>query len=210
MGLDVVGAGLGRTGTKSLQTALTMLGLGPCHHMVEVFAHPESMALWIEAGAGRPDWDAIFKDYRSMVDYPGAAYWRELADHYPHAKVLLSVRDPDQWFDSTQATIFAPNGGVDRAMADPDSPMAAFFRSFSGKFNAHIHDRAQMTDYFRRHNEEVRATIPPKRLLVYEVGSGWEPLCAFFGVPVPAEPYPSENSRAEFVARVASMTPTAP
>jgi hypothetical protein len=67
-----------------------------------------------------------------------------------------------------------------------------------------------MTDYFRRHNEEVRATIPPKRLLVYEVGSGWEPLCAFFGVPVPAEPYPSENSRAEFVARVASMTPTAP
>lgn len=210
MGLDVVGAGLGRTGTKSLQTALTMLGLGPCHHMVEVFAHPESMALWIEAGAGRPDWDAIFKDYRSMVDYPGAAYWRELADYYPRAKVLLSVRDPDQWFDSTQATIFAPNGGVDRAMADPDSPMAAFFRSFSGKFNAHIHDRAQMTDYFRRHNEEVRATIPPNRLLVYEVGSGWEPLCAFFGVPVPAEPYPSENSRAEFVARVASMTAPAP
>jgi len=210
MALDVVGAGLGRTGTKSLQTALNMLGLGPCHHMVEVFAHPESVALWIAAGAGRPDWDAIFKDYRSMVDYPGAAYWRELADHYPGARVLLSVRDPDQWFDSTQATIFAPGGGVDRAMADTDNPLAAFFRSFSGRFNANIHDRATMTDYFRRHNEEVKATIPPERLLVYEVGSGWEPLCAFFGVPVPAEPYPSENSRGEFIARVASMTANAP
>ena len=99
MALDVVGSGLGRTGTKSLQTALSMLGFGPCHHMVEVFKQPESLALWIEAGAGRPDWDAIFAGYRSMVDYPGAAYWRELAAYYPKAKVLHSVRDPDQWFE---------------------------------------------------------------------------------------------------------------
>ena len=204
MALQVVGSGLGRTGTKSLQTALTILGLGPCHHMVEVFEHPQSMALWIEAGAGRPDWDAIFADYRSMVDYPGAAYWRELADHYPHAKVLHSVRDPDQWFDSTQATIFAPGGGVDAALTQPDSPMSAFFLSFSGRFRDNVHDRAFMTDYFRRHSAEVKATIAPERLLVYEVGSGWEPLCDFFGVPVPAEAYPSENTRADFQARVAA------
>jgi hypothetical protein len=210
MALDVVGAGLGRTGTKSLQTALTMLGLGPCHHMVEVFHHPESMALWIEAGAGRPDWDAIFRDYRSMVDYPGAAYWRELADVYPEAKVLLSVRDPDQWFDSTQATIFAPNGGVDRAMEDPNGPQGAFFRSFAGPFVGHIHDRAFMTDYFRGHVEEVKATIAPERLLVYDIGAGWAPLCTFFGKPLPAEPYPSENSRAEFQARVAAAAEGVP
>jgi hypothetical protein len=203
MSLKVVGAGLGRTGTKSLQTALGMLGLGPCHHMVEVFAHPESMALWIEAGAGRPNWDAIFADYRSMVDYPGAAYWRELAAYYPDAKVVLSVRDPDHWFDSTQATIFAPNGGVDQALENSDTPRAAFLLSFSGRFRDTIHDRIAMTEYFRRHVEEVKAAIPSERLLVYEVGSGWEPLCAGLGVPVPAEPYPSENSRADFVARVA-------
>lgn len=209
MALQVVGSGLGRTGTKSLQTALTALGLGPCHHMVEVFEHPETMALWIEAGAGRPDWDAIFANYRSMVDYPGAAYWRQLADYYPDAKVLHSVRDPDRWFESTQATIFAPGGGVDRALSQPDSPMAAFFRSFAGPFVAHMHDRTAMTDYFRRHTEEVKATIAPERLLIYEVGSGWEPLCEFFGVPVPDEPYPSENSRAEFQARVAAATAAA-
>ncbi len=210
MGLDVVGAGLGRTGTKSLQTALSRLGLGPCHHMVEVFLHPETMPLWTEAGAGRPDWDAIFANYRSMVDYPGAAYWRELAAYYPEAKVLLSVRDPDQWFDSTQATIFAPNSGVDQALADPQDPRSAFFLSFSGRFRDNIHDRAAMTDYFRRHTEEVKAAIPPERLLVYEVGSGWEPLCAFFGVPVPAEAYPSENSSAEFQARAAAAASNAP
>jgi hypothetical protein len=198
MPLKIVGSGLGRTGTKSMQTALNMLGFGPCHHMVEVFAHPDSVPMWIAAGAGKPDWDAIFKDYQSMVDYPGAAYWRELAAHYPDAKVLHTQRDPDKWFDSTQATIFAPGGGVDQT----EGPMAPFFSSFTGPFRAHMHDRAFMTDYFRRHNEAVKAAIPADRLLIYETGEGWERLCKFLGVPVPAEPYPSENSTAEFVGRM--------
>ena len=94
-----------------MQSALNRLGFGPCHHMVEVFAHPESMALWIDAGAGRPRWDEVFADYHSAVDYPGAAFWRELTDHYPDAKVLHTVRDPDKWFDSTQSTIFEPGRG---------------------------------------------------------------------------------------------------
>jgi hypothetical protein len=203
MALTVVGSGLGRTGTKSLQTALNMLGLGPCHHMMEVFTHPETMALWVEAGAGRPNWEAIFADYRSMVDYPGAAFWRQLADYYPDAKVLHSVRDPDQWFDSTQATIFAPGSPITKLGAD-GGPLAAFFDAFLGDLRPHLADRAYMTAHFRRHTEAVKAAIPAERLLVYEVGSGWEPLCAFFGLPIPETPYPSENNRAEFIARVQS------
>jgi hypothetical protein len=201
MALKVVGSGLGRTGTKSMQTALGMLGFGPCHHMVEVFAHPESMALWIDAGEGRPDWDLIFKDYQSMVDYPGAAHWRAIADHYPDAKVLHTVRDPDKWFESTQATIFAPSN----APRQQQGPQAAFFASFMGPMVGHMDDRAWMTEHFRRHTEEVKATIAPERLLIYEVGEGWDRLCAFLGVPVPDEPYPSENSREEFIARSAAM-----
>jgi hypothetical protein len=167
--------------------------------MVEVFAKPQSMALWIEAAAGRPDWDAIFNGYNSMVDYPGAGYWRQLAEYYPDAKVLHSERDPDKWFESTQATIFEPGSLVTHS----EGPMAAFFNSVIGPpLRAHLHDRATMTDYFRRHNQEVKRTIPPQRLLVYEAGQGWEPLCRFLGVPVPDAPYPSENSRAEFIARV--------
>ena len=200
MVLKVVGSGLGRTGTKSMQTALNQLGFGPCHHMVEVFSHPDSVPLWIEAGAGRPRWDLIFASYQSMVDYPGAHYWRELAAYYPDAKVLHTVRDPDEWFDSTQATIFAPGGPVEST----GGPMAAFFASFSSDFRERMHDRAFMTDYFRRHTEAVMEAIPPERLLVYQAGKGWEPLCSFLGVPVPATPYPSENTRADFIARVAA------
>jgi hypothetical protein len=199
MALKIVGSGLGRTGTKSMQTALNTLGFGPCHHMVEVFRRPDSMALWVEAARGRPDWDLIFKDYQSMVDYPGAHYWREIAAHYPDAKVLHTVRDPDKWFDSTQATIFSPER--DRPV---EGPQGEFFASFMGPMRAHLHERAFMTEHFRRHTDEVVATIAPERLLIYEVGEGWDRLCAFLGVPVPDAPYPSENSSAEFRARVAA------
>jgi len=196
MALKVVGSGLGRTGTKSMQSALNILGFGPCHHMVEVFAHPETMQLWIDAGAGKPDWDAIFAGYHSMVDYPGAHYWRELAAYYPDAKVLHTVRDPDQWFDSTQATIFAPGRGANAA-----GPQAAFFDSFMSPMREHMAERAFMTEYFRQHTRDVEAAIAPERLLIYEAGQGWAPLCKFLGAPVPDVPYPSENSRAEFIAR---------
>ncbi|HLI65926.1 MAG TPA: sulfotransferase [Caulobacteraceae bacterium] len=199
MALKVVGSGLGRTGTKSMQTALNMLGFGPCHHMVEVFQHPESMALWVRASKGEDVWDQIFDGYKSMVDYPGAHYWRELAAKYPDAKVLHTTRDADKWFESTQATIFSP---ANTAVHESAGVRAEFFESFMGPMRANLADRAFMTEHFRRHEAEVKATIPAERLLVYEVGSGWGPLCAFLGVPVPDVPYPSENSREEFVARV--------
>ncbi len=199
MALKVVGTGLGRTGTKSLHSALNILGVGPCHHMVEVFAHPESTKLWIEASKGRPDWEAIFAGYHSVVDYPGAQFWRELTAYYPQAKVLHTIRDPDQWFDSTQATIFAPQGP-----AAMKGPMSEFFHIFLDNFGSRIHDRAFMTEYFRKHSREVVEAIPADRLLVYEVGQGWGPLCEFLGVPVPGQPFPSENSRAEFIARMQS------
>jgi hypothetical protein len=197
MTLQVVGTGLGRTGTKSLQTALAILGFGPCHHMVEIFAHPEQLALWIDAAHGRADWDAVFAGYAATVDYPGAHYWRAICAHFPAAKIIHTVRDPDAWFDSTQATIFAPGGAAMSA-----GPMAEFFDSFVGPLRAHLHDRAAMTAHFRRHTDEVLRTIAPGRLLVYQAGEGWEPLCRFLGVPIPETPYPSENSRSEFIARL--------
>lgn len=198
MALKIIGSGLGRSGTMSMKLALEQLGFGPCHHMIEVFAHPETVPLWIAAAEGRPDWDLIFKDYASMVDYPGCRYWRQLADHYPDAKVLHTVRDPDEWFDSTQATILAPSS---MAMNAPP-PMQQFFGFIRADFGEKVHDRAFMTDYFRRHSAEVAATVPTERLLVFQAGDGWEPLCAFLGVPVPDAPFPRVNTRQEFQARV--------
>lgn len=207
MPLEIIGSGLGRTGTKSLQTALAQLGFGPCHHMAEVFAHRETMPLWIAAGEGRPDWDSIFADYRSAVDYPSAAYWRQLAAYYPDARVVHTVRDSGEWFESTQATIFRP-GGVAEAAMEKDDVAGQFFRSFiKPPLLDHLHDRAFLVDYFDRHTQAVKAAIPPERLLVYELGDGWQPLCDFLGVPVPDGSVPLENTRAEFIARATSAAP---
>ena len=200
MALDVIGTGLGRTGTKSMQTALNTLGFGPCHHMVEVVFNPPVMPKWVAAARGELGWDALFEGYRSMVDWPGVTYWRELVAHYPNAKVLHTTRDADKWFDSTQVTIFSPRNQDRVTSLGPAAE--EFFGGLFGELQPHFADRAYMTDYFRRHEAEVLATVPADRLLVYPVGSGWEPLCEFLGVPVPDEPYPSENARAAFADRV--------
>ena len=202
MALKLIGSGLGRTGTMSTKLALEQIGFGPCHHMVEVFMHPESVPLWVDAGNGKPDWDAIFAGYQSMVDHPGCAYWRELMAHYPDAKVLHTVRDPDKWFDSTQATIFSPNSP---AHAAPEGPMRDFMGQLFGWYGGDMHDRAFMVDFFRRHTEAVVAGVPKARLLVFDVAEGWAPLCAFLGVPVPDTPYPRENTTAQFQARMGGV-----
>ena len=107
MALKIVGAALGRTGTNSLKLALEHLGFGTCHHMYEVRDHPAQLPYWQAAARGEhPDWDEVFADYRSCVDWPSARYWREIAAHYPDAKVLLTLRDPESWFESVHATIY--------------------------------------------------------------------------------------------------------
>ncbi len=197
MPLKVIGAGLGRTGTMSLKLALEQLGFGPCYHMVEAINRPGAFRLWAKAGRGEPvDWEEIFRGFASGVDFPPCAFYRELARIYPGAKVILTERDPDSWFDSTQATIFNP-ATSERIAAVPD--MGEMMRAVAGRvFTAPVSDRAQTIAAFHRHNEAVKRDIPPGRLLVYDVAQGWEPLCAFLGVSVPDGPFPKANRREDF------------
>ena len=195
MTLAVIGAGLGRTATFSLKFALEHLGFGPCYHMSEVFAGSRrNVPLWLDAIDGRPDWDAIFAGFHSTTDYPACTYWRELAEHYPRAKVVLTVRDADSWFDSVTATIFSDGmQGSLRGSPTGDMMQGLIFDVFGDR----IGDRDYMTDWFVQRNNEVIDSLPPERLLVFSPKEGWEPLCAFLGVPVPAEPFPRINSRDE-------------
>jgi hypothetical protein len=185
----------------SLKLALEQLGFGPCHHMSEIVLDPSTAGPWIEAAEGRPDWEKVFKGYASGVDVPTAIFWRELSEVYPAAKLILTVRDPDAWFDSTQMTVLSPRM---QARQQVLAPLGEFFAKVMGRAHGgdetRIHDRAFMTDYFVRHNAEVIATIPKERLLVFEVTQGWDPLCAFLGVAVPSTPFPSVNSRADMAA----------
>ena len=195
MPLKVIGAGFGRTATLSLKFALEHLGLGPCYHMSEVFAGARrNIPLWLDVVHGKPDWDAIFEGYQSTTDYPACSYWRELADHYPDAKLILTVRDPDSWFDSVSATIFSEQMMGSLAGSPLEAMMkGAIFDVFGGR----VKDRAFMTDWFERRNQHVIDALPQDRLLVYSPRQDWQPLCAFLGVPVPTEPFPRINSRDE-------------
>lgn len=208
MALRIVGAGLGRTGTLTLKIALEHLGFAPCHHMTEVLIHPEQMAFWRRAGDGEMvDWDEVFSAYLASVDWPGAHFYKQLADHYPDAKVILTVRDPKRWFDSASETIFkVMQSGVMSEGKPPEDPsrfaeIIIEKNTFHGDFS-----EANAIATFERHNDEVRRLIPPERLLVYEVTQGWQPLCAFLGLPVPDAPFPRTNARDEFWASTRSLT----
>ena len=199
MALKVIGAGLGRTATFSLKFALEHLGFGPCYHMSEVFARARrNVPLWLDAIDGRPDWDAIFDGFASTTDYPACTYWRELAAHYPAAKVVLTVRDPDSWFDSVSETIFSE--AMQGSLAG--SPLGDMMQGvIFDAFGDRVRDREFMTEWFIRRNRDVIDSLPAERLLVFSPKDGWEPLCAFLGVAVPDGPFPRVNSRDEISAK---------
>jgi len=207
----VIGAGFGRTGTTSLKAALEALGFDPCYHMMEVFAHPRDAKVWRAAMRGEPvNWDALLGPYEATVDWPGCTFYAELMERYPDAKVLLSVRDPERWYRSTRQTIYELSrvrsasrrsrtvfglmtllafGGFMRGDLDWDL-------IWDGTFDGRFEDERYAIEVFERHNETVSRGVPPERLLVYEVGQGWGPLCDFLGVPEPDEPFPRLNDTA--------------
>jgi len=195
MALKVIGAGLGRTATFSLKFALEHIGLGPCYHMSEVFAGARrNVPLWLDVVRGEPDWNAIFEGYQSTTDYPACTYWRELAEYYPEAKVILSVRDADSWFESVSETIFSEQ----MQGALKSTPTGAMMQGvIFDAFGEHVNDRTFMTNWFNRRNREVIDALPPERLLVFSAKEGWGPLCDFLGVSVPNGPFPRVNSRDE-------------
>jgi hypothetical protein len=200
MALTLVGAGLGRTGTLSLKQALERLIGQPCYHMLEVFGREDHVAKWQEAIDGTlPDWDALFEGFAAVVDWPAAAFWREIADANPDAPVLLSTRaTPDEWWQSADRTILE----VFRSEATEDNAWHKMVVDlFEKRFVHDFLDAGTAKAAYVRHNEEVRRTIDPHRLVEWQPGDSWEPLCAALGVDVPDEPFPHTNTTEEFRSR---------
>jgi len=208
MSIQIIGAGLGRTGTLSLKAALEELGFVKCYHMVELFARNDDAQTWDAAARGEPvDWDRFFAGYRATVDVPSCLFYRELMEKYPEAKVILTVRDPERWYDSARHTIYFAQNAFPKWAAVLNPRMRAFRRMINRlwdrMFQGRFEDRSFAIDAFNRHNEQVRRGVPADRLLVYEISQGWGPLCAFLGVSVPeGKPFPHLNDAAEFRARI--------
>ena len=84
--LEVIGAGYSRTGR--------------CYHFTELLKRRHATRWLAVLDGAPPNWDDMFAGYSATVDWPAVSYYRELADHYPDAKVILTIRDPDQWHAS--------------------------------------------------------------------------------------------------------------
>lgn len=205
--MKLIGAGFGRTGTMSLKAGLEQIGFGPCFHMIDLIRRPEHLELWEAAAAGRPvDWEDVFEGWESTVDWPGCTFWEQLVEVWPDAPVILTVRDPGAWYESCLRSIHAAaeagrkgelKGGTD----DPPPPEVMkiiFAVVWGGTFQNRFLDRDFAIETYMRHNEAVRAGVPDDRLLVWNAGDGWGPLCDFLGVDEPEEPFPHLNDRSSF------------
>jgi hypothetical protein len=200
MALKVIGAGFGRTGTKSLKLALELLGFGRCYHMVEVMRNPSHLRRWADImQGGKADWDSLFRGYQAATDWPVAAYYKDLMNVYPDAKVILTVRDPERWHRSVMNTLYQAGRGFfgrfTRIIPSVHQFLNAMEKAiWQDVFHNRLEDKAHAVEVFQNHIEEVKHVVPKERLLIFEARQGWEPLCSFLNVPVPIDkPYPHKN-----------------
>jgi sulfotransferase family protein len=207
--MKVIGAGLPRTGTTSMKAALERLGLGPCYHMFEILTNPDQVDRWLPLASGGPVvWERVFEGYQSSQDWPASYFWREQAEAYPQAKIILTVRDPERWYASFRTLMSAGRGSDDSRAAHP--ALAAIVRlrpllerigqaTFGAEWGGEqgVPDEETAVAAYHRHVAAVRESLPADRLLVFDVRQGWEPLCDFLGVEPPAgEPFPHLNDAA--------------
>ena len=201
----------------SLKVALETLGLDPCYHMTEVLAHPEHTGFWISAWRREPaDWDGVLGVYEATMDWPACTFYGELMERHPDAKVILSVRDPERWYESVRNTIYELSVIVPRhpiyrigytlvrlfVLRGPGNIDLADEIIWQGTFDGRFEDENHAIEVFERHNAEVQQRVPENRLLVYDVKSGWGPLCEFLGVEEPDEPFPRTNDTAQMRRRL--------
>jgi hypothetical protein len=137
--------------------------------------------------------------FSAVVDWPGASFWPELLDANPDALVILSVRGAEEWYRSASNTIFI---GLDRLSRDPGSWMATVRTLLKDRFCDRFDDPAAMMAAFERHNDAVRAAVPPERLLEWRASDGWKPICSRLGLAVPEDSFPLTNTTSEFQARL--------
>ena len=205
MTIQVIGAGFGRTGTKSLKSALEQLGFEKCYHMVEVNEHDHKHE-WLKAHRGESiNWDVLFKGFKASVDWPSCNLWREQLHHFADAKIILSVRDADCWYESIMNTIYP----YSKQLLESEDPQL----SYSGKwafeiiwdriFDGRLNEREYVIDIFNQHNRSVINETPPDKLIVFEAKDGWEPLCEFLRVPIPNTLYPHTNTTHQFKDAIA-------
>ncbi len=212
MSLEIIGAGFLRTGTTSLHSALESLGFEKCYHMIELFAHPEHITHWENARKGQEvDWDRLFDGYKASVDFPGSMHFAKLLEKYPDARVILTIRDPEEWYQSVYSTAFSFDPGValkfrlltsmpfSKKSRDLFRVTKLINSIWSWFFEGRFGDKVFAIEKYKAHIDMVKKITPPEKLLIFDVRSGWGPLCEFLEVAQPEIPFPHANKRENFM-----------
>jgi hypothetical protein len=124
-----------------------------------------------------------------------------IAEHYPDAKLILTLRDASSWWDSYARTIMASLKKPESEISDPNIlSIVRMVTEMLGPqaFGASFDDQGATIAAYNTHVDLVRHTYPVERLLQLDITDGWEPLCSFLDVPVPDAPFPKANSSREF------------
>jgi hypothetical protein len=220
MSLKIIGAGFGRTGTLSTYTALNQLGF-PCYHMLEVVMNKENkhhLDFWNNVAnapaAIQHNWEEVFKKYTAAVDNPACCVWKELLKAYPNAKVILTLhpRGPEGWYESTIDTIYFTENRWQFQVLKLFTPFAKKMGNMSRKLiweRSHkgtMNNKERAIKRYQEHIEDVKASVPADKLLIFTVTQGWEPLCKFLDVPIPQSEFPNVNDRAQVKKTIADIT----
>ena len=218
--MKVIGAGLPRTGTNSLEEALSILGY-KCHHMKTLAQHNAICNMWHDLVVDEKpaNWKEIFKDYDACCDNPACQYWKEISDEFPEAKVVLTVRKPEGWAKSYLtlrdfilkfewifgifryvgimhfARFIRVAAGNQRNMLAKSLPSWQHVSSIP-RLVSHlpIPSTDELVTFYPTWTEDVQKRCPKEKLLTFDVREGWEPLCKFLGQPVPDVPFPNSNA----------------
>ncbi len=194
--LRLIGAGLPRTGTSSMKSAIEQLTGGRCYHMFETGADGH-VDLWRRALDGEfSALEQVLDGFAASVDWPASAFWRELALACPDAPVVLSTRQtPEEWWASADRTVWSAMR--ERRDGDRDEWTDMSLRLMD-RFTPDWSDQGPSIARYREHCDEVRSVIAPERLIECTPESGWAPLCEALGVDVPADDYPRLNTTDSF------------
>ena len=219
--LQIIGAGLGRTGTSSLKMALEELGFDPCHHMFEVLmvqSQRDLHHLWKDIAEGNNVDEAlmkIFEGYKATVDI-GYMFFEKLMSWNPDAKVILSVRDsPEAWETSCRNTILPAkkkaiylHQKLVKCFLDyvfqprrPElhEPFISIFKLVCETHGVDVLDSdTDLKKVYSEWEKHVIAKVPAEKLLVFNAKEGWGPLCKFLAVPVPDHAFPKRWTTEQF------------
>lgn len=207
--LKIIGAGWGRTGTRSLKTALDILGYN-CYHGCYVF-YPElkkqDVDFFINASilhnknkGNEIDFSKILEGFDAGVDINISKFYKELFIQNPKAKVILTIRDFNKWYDSFNNTLFT----ADQQNAKKEKMVFELFNKmyYETLFEGQFRNKEFIIQKYKDHIEEVKSIIPKDQLLLFDITQGWEPLCKFLNKEIPNETFPNTNDSKSFWERV--------